>query len=293
MRTTLILLFAAALAGCSLAPEIPKSEQLAAIKASGRTYEAFEKALREGEDAWARRAESPENVRKAVAMLELAYAIDPNDRRPSERLTLALYYLGNYYPANQDEKEKLHKKGYDYGAVSVLLNPKVRDAVQKGQKLEEAIAANATPADVPTLYWMTVNLARVAEMKSLAVQASTAPKLKVVMETVYRLGPTYYWGGVHRFFGAYYVKAPAQKDPGTQSKREFDRACDEGKANLENFVLKAEYWATFVNERPEFEKILKYVLSTRPEDDDPALRLDNAEARKRAKALLEKADDLF
>src|SRR5207244_5869064 len=108
--------------------------------------------------------------------------------------------------------------------------------------LEDAIATHAMPGDVPGLYWMTVNLARAVENKSLATRASTAPRLKSVMETIYRLGPSYYWGGVHRFFGAYYIKAPAQKDPLAQSEREFKRAVAEGPENLENTVLMAEFF---------------------------------------------------
>ena len=66
-----------------------------------------------------------------------------------------------------------------------------------------------------------------------------------------------------------------------------------GPEDLENKVLFAEYYATFAQDRALFEKLLKDVLAV-PEDFGPQeLKLDNAEARRRAKRLLEKADEIF
>jgi hypothetical protein len=280
--------------GCGLTPNIPEPSALAASKAAGKTYESFAKARDDGDAAWAKRAESPDNVRKAIGSWETAYAVDPFDRHVLQHLALSCYYLANYYTPDAAEREKVHLRGNGYGVAAARLNPDVRKAMDVESKtLEDAIALHATPGDVPGLYWMTVNLARAAENKSLATRASTAPKLKSVMETIYRLGPSYYWGGVHRFFGAYFIKAPAQKDPLEQSKREFERARTEGGDNLENTVLMAEYYAKAKQDRELYEKLLKEVLATDPAQDNPALRLDNTEARKRAKKMLENIDEDF
>jgi hypothetical protein len=113
------------------------------------------------------------------------------------------------------------------------------------------------------------------------------------METVYRLGPHYHYGGPQRFFGAYFTKAPGQQDPAAQSKREFELSIKIGPQNLENRVLMAEYYATFIQDRELYEKILKEVIAT-PDDFGPQfLRLDNSEAKKRARKLLEQADEKF
>jgi hypothetical protein len=244
IRRAFPIAVAAALAGCGLTPEIPEASQLAAAKAGGKTYEAFERVLAEGDAAWARRAEGEAQIRKAVEAYEAAFAVDQNDRHVLSQLAIGHYYLAFYFTPSLETQEKAYMKGNGYGVLAAKLNPGVRAAVAAGKTLEEAIAAHATPGDVPALYWMTVSLARAAEPKSLAVRAGTAPKLKSVMETIYRLGPSYYYGGVHRFFGAYYIKAPAQKDPLVQSKREFDRAVLVGKENLENRVLCAEYYSS-------------------------------------------------
>ena len=293
IQTTLLALALAA-GGCGLTPSIPDPSQLAAAKAGGKSYEAFDQAVTEGDAAWARRAEGPDNIRKAIGSWETAYAVDQFDRHTLQHLTLAYYYLANYYTPDATERAKVHMKGNGYGVAATRLNPDIRKAMDvDGQKLEEAVVDHAAPGDIPGLYWMTVNLARAAENEPITTRARVAPKLKAVMETIYKLGPSYYWGGVHRFFGAYYIKAPAQSNPLEQSKREFERATVEGKDNLENFVLMAEYYAKTKQDRPLYEKILKDVLASKPENDLPALRLDNAEARKRAKKMLETIDEDF
>jgi tetratricopeptide (TPR) repeat protein len=290
-RTLASALIALGLCGCGLTPNIPDSQELAAAEKAGRTYDSYAAALVEGYDAWGRRHESPDFVRAAVKAWERAYAIDPFDRRLLQHLTLSYYYLGNYYTPEGEQRDDVHRRGYDFGVLAARANPKIAAALDAGAKLEDAVSQHAVPGDVPGLYWMVVNLARAVENKSVATRAGIAPQLKVCMETIYRLGPKYYWGGVHRFFGGYYVKAPGQSDPGAQSKREFERAVQVGPENLENKVLMAEYWATFVQDRDAYERILKEVLATDPANDIPALRLDNAEARKRAKRLLEEIDD--
>lgn len=309
MRKTSLAALAAAILvgaplGCGFTPEIPKAQDLAAIEKGGKDLTAYERAVEDGFAAWARRHESPDFVKKAVEHWERAYAIDATDRVVLQELTKATYYLANYYAPDASKKDEWHERGTGFGLAATLLNPKIRDAVEgrgvdpkTGEKrsytVEEAIAAFAEPADVPGLYWMTVNRARAVENRGIAARAAAAPKLKAVMETIYRLVPSYYYGGVHRFFGAYYIKAPAVEDKLNNSKREFDLAVKAGPENLENTVLYAEYYAKAGQDRELFDKLLKSVVATRPEKDFPALRLDNAEARKRAKRMLETADEDF
>jgi hypothetical protein len=290
------VLLAAALAagGCGLTPTIPDASELAAARKAGLTYETYARGADYGDSWWYRRAEGEQAVRNAITWWETAYAVDPRSRDICQKLSLACYYLANYFTPDKAEREKVHLRGQGYGVAAARLNPDIRKAMDvDGLTLEEAIRDHAAPGDVPGLYWMTVNAARAAENKSIATRAAVAPKLKSNMETIYRLGPKYYWGGVHRFFGAYYIKAPAQKDPLEQSKREFDLAMTEGSDNLENFVLAAEFWAKAKNDREAYEKLLKHVLDTPPEKDIQDLKLDNAEARKRAKKMLENIDEDF
>jgi hypothetical protein len=287
---------ALALAGCgSFEAHLPDPK---AIAGGSSSFELFARSLDEGEAAWAARntvpdAERAATIRKAIAAYEKAWANKPDEPFPLARLSIAHYYLANYFVTDEDEKEKLHTRGRDYGQAALLLNPAIKQAVDGGASIETAVAAHAKLGDVPAMYWMVVNWARIAEKKSIAVRAGTAPKLKTIMETVYRLAPRYYWGGVHRFFGGYFTKAPGQSDPGPKSKQEFELAIKEGPEDLENRVLMAEYYAVFVQDRALYEKILKEVLATPPDYGPELLRLDNAEAKKRARRMLAEADEKF
>jgi hypothetical protein len=282
-------------AGCGFTPNVPDSSQMAAAEKAGKTYETFSQAVVDGYDEWAKRPEGGQHVKAAIVAWERAYAIDPYDRRVLQLLAISYYYDANYFTPDKKESAARHLRGYEFGVLAAKCNPKVAAAVDgpEALPLEKAVEKYATPGDVPGLYWMVVNLARAKEDENVVVRAGIAPQLKICMETIYRLGPRYYWGGVHRFFGAYYTKAPGQSNPGADSKREFELAVARGPENLENKVLMAEYWATFVQDRDSFERILKEVVATDPKSDIAPLKLDNAEARKRATRLLAEIDERF
>jgi hypothetical protein len=286
-----------ALAGCGgFEANLPNADALAA--GSAKTYDEFEKHWQKGENWWfGRNVVEPgaraKTIENAIAEYQRCWAIDPSEEKVYERLGIASYYLANYYTSSDEAKEKVYTDGRAWGEKGLLLDPDIKAATAEGKSFEDAVAAHAKPHHVPLIFWMATNWGRLAENKSIATRATTAPKLKSLMETCYRLGPNYYWGGPQRFFGVYFTKAPGQKDPGPDSKKQFDRAQEIGPEDLENKVLCAEYYATFVQDRALFEQLLREVIAA-PEDYGPqALRLDNSEARKRAKGLLEKADDLF
>jgi hypothetical protein len=252
----------------------------------------------QGDAAWAERNLygddlRPSLVRKAVERYEAAWAVFPDSPYVLERLAISCYYLANYYAKDAQEKMTVYDQGRQFGEKALLLNADIKAAVTAGTPIEKAVVDHAKLEDVPAIYWFTVNWARVVEDASLAKRAATAPKLKACMETVYRLAPKYYWGGVHRFFGAYFCKAPGQAHPAEDSQKEFDASISEGGENLENTVLKAEYYAVFVQDRKLYEQLLKSVIDAPVAKDPELLRLDNAEARKRAKKLLDEADDKF
>lgn len=282
-------------AGCELtrAPEIPEAREFEEIKRSGKTYHAFVRAFHEGERAWNARDEDRSNVRRAIDAWERAYAIDPHERQVLQRLTMAYYYQAYYFEEGEERRAATFRRAQDYGTLAARLNPEVRRAMDaEGKTLDEAIRAHAVAGDVPGIFWMASSWGRAIENESIAVRAVNAPKLRAIMETVYRLGPTYYWGGVHRFFGVYYLKAPAQKDPLGQSKREFEEA-GRYPQNLENKVLYAEYAAKADNDRALYERLLREVLESDPARDLPYLRLDNRRARERARKMLETIDEDF
>ncbi len=296
-RTALGLVAAAALAGCGgFEPRLPDPR---VVEASEKTFGHFELYRGEGNLAWVARNTVPEEeraatIRKAIDNFEKAWSIDPTAPDVLEKLAIAHFYLAHFFAEDPKEKEEIYSKGYGYAERAVLLNPEIARAVEgEKQPIEQAIAAHLRIHEVPRAFWFAVLWGRLVEDKNVAVRAGAAPRLKTIMETVYRLGPRYHFGGVHRFFGVYYTKAPGQSDPAGQSRREFERAIEVAPFYLENKVLMAEYYAVFVQDQELYERLLNEVLAA-PEDAGPQfLRLDNSEAKKRARRLLAEVDERF
>ncbi len=282
-------------AGCSLPPpELPDPstlkgqpswDGLAAERAAGEA--AFE--ARGRGDAKARE----EALKKAISHFEKVYATDPNDRENLVKLSKATYYLANYFTEEGDDQGSLYERGRAYAEAALLTNPKVRELYEKNDKKIEKTVAAAGPGDVPALFWLGVNWGRWGESKGLATRAVEAPKIKVCEERLYVLGESFEWGGVHRFFGVYYIKAPGQPEPVENSKKHFETATTRWPQDLENFVLYAEYFAVWTQDEELFKKLLDKVLATPEAQDLPDLRLPNWLARRKAKQLLEEQGELF
>jgi tetratricopeptide (TPR) repeat protein len=276
-------------AGCFGGYQVNLTDR-AAVKG---TYEELDKETKAGRTALEARHTGTEEqrreaVKKAIDHLDKAAAIDPRDRTLWVDLSKACYYLGNYFtpPEKTDERMKIHEKGMEYAIRALLLNPEVKKAFDANEsQIHKAVDA-MTAGDVPAVFWLGGNWGRWAEPQSLAARASEAPKLKAVEERCFALGESYEYGGVHRFFGVYYFKAPGQKDPVENSKKHFDKALALGPKHLEAKVLMAEEYAVRTQDQPLYEKLLNEVLAFPEKDDPPDLRVVNWHARRRAKELL-------
>lgn len=113
------------------------------------------------------------------------------------------------------------------------------------------------------------------------------------MQRVLELDETYYYGGVHVFFGAYYGgRAPMFGGDFVRAARHFDRAAaiNQNKLLLVE-VYRARYLLRQMGEREAFHTTLTRVLDASV--NDPELNLANALAKQEATALLAQEKDLF
>lgn len=281
------LVVVAALAGCGgYAVNLPDR-----TKITDATWEQLDAEKRAGYAAWEARhkgtaEERAASIRKAIGHLDKASAIDPLDRSLYADLSAAQYYLGNYFTEAPAEKVKVHEKGMEYAIRGLLANPEVKAAFDKNeQRIWDAVGA-AGPGDIQNLFWLGSNWGRFAEPQGLATRAAEAPKVKKIQERTYALGETLHYGGVHRFFGVYYLKAPAQPDPVVNSKKHFDRALEIGPNHLENYLLYAEEYATKMQDEKLYRELLAKVIEFPESKDPPDLRIVNWRSRIRAKELL-------
>ena len=125
------------------------------------------------------------------------------------------------------------------------------------------------------------------ENGSVAKRAVSAPKVKAIMEKIYELGESYFGYSVHRFFGAYYCKAPGQSDPAGQSKASFEAGIAKFPGNMETKVLMGQYYCVLVDDTELFEKLMNEIISAPDDFGPPEFRFDNYHAKKRAQHMLD------
>jgi hypothetical protein len=120
------------------------------------------------------------------------------------------------------------------------------------------------------------------------------PMLEATMTRILELDEAFYYGGPHLFWATYLAAKPAVLGGDLEkSKKHFDRAIELGKGRLLTAkVLFAEYYAVRVGDRNLFENTLQDVMSSSV-DEVPELTLTNVLAQKKAKKMLENADEYF
>lgn len=149
--------------------------------------------------------------------------------------------------------------------------------------------------DLPFLFWAAscwgnwigLNLDSMSALAEL-------PKVEAMMRRALALDAGFYYGGPHLFMGIWYASQPSMAGGNLDLSREhFSKAREFGKGRfLMTDVYFSQYFARRAFDRELFISTLKKVLET-PADIQPELTLLNTVAKRRAKDLLERADDYF
>lgn len=187
-----------------------------------------------------------------------------------------------------------HERARDYGLAVLRRNRHFRAAERAPMMDYEAALRTFRQRDVPALFitgtaWINWILSNSESVEALA-QLGRAVAL---MQRVLDLNPDYRRGSAHLFFGLYYAVQPlgAGRDL-EKSKAHFQRVFKlAGPDYLPARVAYAEYYARYAFDRDLFESTLREVLT--PREDPPDFRLMNAVARLRARALLDRVEELF
>ncbi|MEW6777485.1 MAG: TRAP transporter TatT component family protein [Bdellovibrionota bacterium] len=247
--------------------------------------------VEEGNRAFRHQAEEKE-LRRAIELFQRAFAIDPYYPGLGGQLGYAYYLLAdNVIPfEKEDERQDAYRLGRDYALKGLEANGMMRDVLQKSGDLQDAIAFS-TKDDLGAMYWAAINWGRWGEIEGILKLGLAIPKIKALNERVLELDESYSEYGVHRFFGAYWVKVPIGKDL-EKSKWHFERSIEKAPHILLGKVMMAEYYAQAMDDRPLFVNLLSEVLAV-PEDPADPFILMNRGARRRAKELLGQVDDIF
>lgn len=148
---------------------------------------------------------------------------------------------------------------------------------------------------VPALFWSAYAWGGIINLRQDdPEQLAQLPRVDLMMRRVLELDDTYFFGGVHLFYGAYYGGRPEMLggDP-VKARQHLQRAIEisNGTYLMAKFML-AKYYAVPVQDRDLFEQTLREIISA-PPDLFPEQGLANQWTKRNAERWLKRADKLF
>lgn len=269
------------------------SEASGASAAAPADHSTVESLIAKGDESWAKRTDAAA-IRAALAEWEKAAEAEPKNLDVMIRLTRGHYFLADGY-LRGDEKQYLEvmDKAVKWGErAMVAASPDFEAKMRSGGKIPEAVVT-VPKEGVPAMYWYASALGKWAKKKGFAVLVGQKDNVKATMDRCLALDPTFYYGGPHRYFGAYYAVAPAFAGGDLEkSKVHFNKSLEIAPNHLGTKVLWAQELAVKQQDEDAFEALLGEVLAA-PDDAIPELTPELIVEKDKARELLEQQEDLF
>lgn len=250
-------------------------------------------SIAKGDEAWSKRTD-PASVRSAIEQWEKAAAVDAKNPELTVKLTRGYYFLADgYLRGNQKEYLEVMDKAVKWGEKAmVAASPEFDAKMRDGGKIPDAVKLVGMEG-VPAMYWYASALGKWAKMKGFAVLLGQKDNVKATMDRCLELSPTFFYGGPHRYFGAFYAVAPAFAGGDLEkSKVHFTKSLEIEPNYVGTKVLWAAELAVKQQDEDTFEKLLNEVLAA-PDDAIPELMPEIIVEKGKAKELLADQNELF
>lgn len=190
----------------------------------------------------------------------------------------------------------MYLRGHRYGLRLLdLRHPGMAEAAKRGVKALEPFLERCDAEDVPGLFWAGMPLAGAINVsRDDVTMIARMPAAKALIARQLELDETYYHAGGHMIFGALYgsVGKMLGGDP-KKARQHFDKALKMTKRRF--LLVQAMYARTLavqLQDEALFKKlcdeVLRADLSIYPEQ-----KLANVAAKRRARRLMARMDELF
>jgi hypothetical protein len=188
--------------------------------------------------------------------------------------------------------KKLYLRARDYGLRGLeLSSPGISEKLKSMRGLPEAVAG-LKKDDLPLVYWTAAAWAlAISNGKEDMQLVSELPAPEALMTRALALDETWDDGAIHEFFVSFEAAKPGGTEAGARAHLDQALKLSQGR-RLGVQVSWAEGPLVQAQKREDFEAVLKAVLAADPYASKPD-RLANLIAQRRAKLLLDHADDLF
>lgn len=248
---------------------------------------------------WSKRQDI-DSLKEALSALEKRVAADPGDGVAYEWLSRGYYLLTDghmrqieEYDEQREDMLASYKKGFDYAMDGMkAFSPKFKECLDLQDPVEDCVTHLPMEAAGP-IYWYAVNLGKYAALDSFPTLLFYKAQIYALMQRLLTLDENYFYGAAHRYFGAYYSKAPAWAggDMG-KSKYHFEKALEIAPNYFSTSVLMADMYTRKTEDPDHFKRLLEFVINT---DKDILTGLSPEQGFEQIKAvnLLEEIDDIF
>jgi hypothetical protein len=205
------------------------------------------------------------------------------------------YTLGFVEDVDADRAKVLYARARDYGLSILKKHKQFAEAMNQDAAAFKKSLDSFDKSDVPVIFWTGIawgNLINVGLSDPNIIV--DLPKVNALMEFVLEHDEGYFYGGAHFYFGTILATIPKNLGGKPDSARAHFERCFELGHNklLLPFVYMAKTYCVQVQDRELFVKLLKTVDESSV-DILPEQRLVNAIAKRKAKKLSERIDDLF
>ena len=224
----------------------------------------------------------------------------------------ALFFLNPNMQKRLKNKEKLLKILQDWTTrLQKELGPlgeKIKAEKMPGKiikenqaKITEIIKKNGFigKEGVPLMYWYATNLGVWAKTKGFTTLLFYKDRIKAIMDYLLLVDQDYYSGGPLRYLGIFYAKAPSFAGGDVKVSKLFFEYADSTNPALSTKRCMAEYLIPRLQEMDDdareeyFTKTLNAVINHKQEGDAAKPRPEDSVEKRKAKILLEQADDLL
>ena len=278
------LLFALLLTGCV---------QQIALRSMGKIIDNGFIVLNEEQDL--------DIAEKAIASdLKLLESVLKSDPENPHLLTLASmgyasYALGFVEDSTPDRAKLFYLRSKDYGMKVLCRKAAFADARDRSPGEFTAALAGFSAEDVPAVFWTALGWGSYIALSLTDPEAiADLPKVEAMMNFVVAHDPSYFYGGAHFFLGTLYGSRPKILGGDLDTARKHFAEClalNGGKFLL-TYVYEARSVAVQAQDRALFEQLLT-VVDTTSLGVLPEGRLSNAIAKKKARLLRQRIDELF
>ena len=234
----------------------------------------------------------------APAYLLLVEALINNNTQDKALLRTGIQLFTAYsvaFVSDTDRKKIFNQKTKDLGLAILRTYPKFKDLEKKPFDIYKTWVNDLNKNDVGDVFWAADAWILWIISNTDSIEAlMDLPKAKVIIDKIYSLDDSYYFGAPHLFYGLFYSLIPESiGGDKKKAKEEFDKALKYSDEKLlTTKVTYAEFYLKAIYDKENFKKVLNEVIKA-DVDAYPEIRLINLFAQKHAKEMLEKIDEFF